>query len=208
MKRMLWTAVASIAVAGCAQMGMGGSESASGTSSKEGWITLFDGTSLDNFDRVGDANWRIENGNAVADKGNGFLLTKKEYKDFQIRAEFYAESDTNSGVFLRCNNRKDINSNNCYEVNIWDARPVQAYATGAIVDTAKVDPVPKAGGRWNKYEITAKGDHLVVMLNGKKTAEANDKKHAEGPIGLQRAPGNDKNAPTPIKWRLVEIKPL
>lgn len=202
MRSALRIAVAAVAVtvAGCAHMGMGGGSG--------GWVTLFDGSSLDQFDRVGDANWRIENGLAIADKGNGFLLTKKDYKDFQIRAEFYAESDTNSGIFLRCANRKEINSNNCYEVNIWDTRPVQAYATGAIVDTGKVDPVPKAGGHWNTYEITAKGDHLVVMMNGKKTSEARNGKHASGPIGLQRAPGNGKQAPTPIKWRKVEIKPL
>lgn len=210
MKRKLWVAVAStaVAVAGCAQLGMGGDSAKSTAGSREGWVTLFDGTSLDQFDRVGDANWRIENGNATADKGTGFLLTKKDYKDFQIRAEFYAESDTNSGVFLRCSNRKDITSNNCYEVNIWDTRPKQEHATGAIVDVAAVNPVPKAGGRWNTYEITAKGDHLVVVMNGKKTAEARDAKHASGPIGLQRAPGVNKDAPTPIKWRRVEIKPL
>ncbi|MGE5096081.1 MAG: DUF1080 domain-containing protein [Betaproteobacteria bacterium] len=206
MKRMLCVALASLAVAGCAQMG--GGSAAGGKSGGEGWITLFDGTSLENFDRVGDANWRIEDGNATADKGNGFLLTKKEFKDFQIRAEFYAESDTNSGVFLRCSNRKTISAAECYEVNIWDTRPGQEYATGGIVDTAKVSPVPKAGGRWNTYEITAKGDHLVVMLNGQKTAETHNGKHASGPIGLQRAPGNNKEAPTPIKWRRVEIKPL
>lgn len=203
MNRKIGTALAAgaMALAGCSQM-----ESMMGAGG--GWETLFDGKSLDNFDRVGDANWRLEDGLAVADHGNGFLLTKKDYGDFEIRAEFYAEPDTNSGVFLRCNNRKDISSNNCYEVNIWDTRPKQEYATGAIVDTAKVDPVPKAGGHWNTYVITAKGDHLVVVMNGKQTTEAHDSKHARGPIGLQRYDGNDKKTAIPIKWRKVEIKPL
>jgi hypothetical protein len=42
-------------------------------SSETGWTTLFDGKSLDGFSKVGDANWRIEDGMIVADKGNGFL---------------------------------------------------------------------------------------------------------------------------------------
>ena len=202
MKRKFWiaAAAAATALAGCSHM-----ESMVGGG---GWETLFDGRNLDNFDRVGDANWRLEGGLAVADKGNGFLLTKKDYGDFVIRAEFYAEADTNSGVFLRCANRTKPGADVCYEVNIWDTRPKQEYATGAIVDTAKVDPVPKAGGKWNTYEITAKGDHLVVMLNGRKTSEAHNSKHARGPIGLQRFDGNDKKSPIPIKWRKVEIKPL
>jgi hypothetical protein len=33
-----------------------------------GWVTLFDGKNLDNFDKVGDANWRIEDGSIVADR--------------------------------------------------------------------------------------------------------------------------------------------
>ena len=42
----------------------------------EGWTVLFDGKSLDHFDKVGDANWRIDDGAVVADKGVGFLVTK------------------------------------------------------------------------------------------------------------------------------------
>ena len=31
--------------------------------------------------------------------------------------------------------------------------------------------MPKAGGKWNTYEITAKGSHLTIVLNGTKTAD-------------------------------------
>ena len=187
------------ALAGCAAMsGMTGG----------GWTPLFDGKTLDGFERVGDANWRIEGGAAVADKGTGFLLTRQEYGDFHLRVEFYAESDSNSGLFIRCSNRQKITAAECYEANIWDTRPGQEYATGGIVDVAKVDPVPKAGGKWNTMEVIAKGDHLVVMLNGQKSSEARHGKHAKGPIGLQRAPGVNKEAATPIKFRKVEIRAL
>jgi len=53
-------------------------------SSEAGWVTLFDGNNLDNFDKIGDANWRLEDGVVVADKGNGFLVTKNSYTDYQI----------------------------------------------------------------------------------------------------------------------------
>jgi hypothetical protein len=54
-----------------------------------GWITLFDGASLDNWTRVGDANWRLTDGVVQADKGNGYLVSKNSYRDFQVRAEFW-----------------------------------------------------------------------------------------------------------------------
>jgi len=180
------------------------------------WETLIDGEKgLENFDRVGDANWRAEGGAIVADKGkSGFLVSKRSYKDFEIRAEFYAEADTNSGVYLRCSSRQKLSGNKadtCYEVNIWDTRPDPSYGTGAIVDVAAV-PVPlqnKAGGRWNTYEITAKGPLMTARLNGVETASGQHTKLPEGPIGLQYAAGGANGAQGgPIKWRRVQIRPL
>ena len=93
-------------------------------------------------------------------------------------------------------------------MNIYDQRPEPIYGTGGIVNVAKVDPMPKAGGKWNTFEITAKGSQLTVVLNGVKTADVQDSKYAQGPFALQF--GNRANdAPGGvIKWRKVQIKPL
>ena len=176
------------------------------------WVTLIDGEAgLDNWNRIGDANWRAEGGAIVADKGKGgYLVSKNTYKDFEIRAEFWAETDTNSGVFIRCSDPSKVSAATCYEVNIWDIRPEPKYATGGIVDHAAV-PVPlvhKAGGRWNIYEITAKGTQLTVKLNGVQTVSIQDGKHASGPFALQYGPGVQGAQGGPIKWRKVQIRPL
>lgn len=182
-------------------------------SGEDGWVTLFDGKNLDHFDKVGDANWRIEDGAAVADRGNGFLVTKDSYADFQIRAEFWVGPDANSGIFIRATEPQKIDAKSAYEVNIWDDRPSKDYATGAIVDIAKVDPMPTSVGKWNVYEITAKGGTFTVVLNGQKTVEAKDSKHASGKIALQHGLGNKDavgvvNDKGVVKFRKVEIKKL
>src|SRR2546430_8381151 len=33
---------------------------------------------------------------------SGFLVTKNAYGDFQLRVEFWAGPDANSGIFIRC----------------------------------------------------------------------------------------------------------
>jgi len=173
-----------------------------------GSTVLFDGKNLDNFNKVGDANWRIEDGAVVADRGNGFLVTKNEYGDFQLRAEFWVGPDANSGIFIRATDPQKLTATNGYEVNIWDDRPEKDYATGAIVNVAKVDPMPKSVGQWNTYEITAKGSQLTVVLNGVQTVDVQDGKHAEGPFALQFGNG-PKDAPGgAIKWRKVQIRSL
>ena len=149
-----------------------------------------------------------EDGAVVADKGAGFLVTKEPYKDFQLRVEFWADEDTNSGIFIRCSDPNKITAENAYEVNIYDKRPDPSYGTGAIVNVAKVEPMPKAAGKWNTYEITAKGAQFTVVLNGQTTVNnAQDTKHASGPIALQFAPGVVKDKGV-IKFRKVEIRTL
>ena len=168
----------------------------------DGFIDLIDGVSLSGWNIIGSANWVIGNGIVEGNKPNGFLVSAKTYKNFVIKAEFYAESNTNSGIFIRCQDPNKVTQATCYEINIWDTRPEQAYATGAIVDVAKVDPVPKAGGRWNTMEITANGPNFKVMMNGVITvANGQDSKYSEGPIALQSAGGV-------IKFRKLQIKPL
>jgi hypothetical protein len=179
---------------------------------ESGWTTLIDGDKgLDNWNQIGNANWRAEGGLIVADKGTaGFLVSKQSYKDFVIRAEFWAATDTNSGIFIRLSDPKNITADNSYEVNIWDIRPDPKYGTGGIVNFAAV-PVPPvflAGGRWNTYEIEARGALVTVRLNGATTVTMNNDKFAAGPLALQFGPGVRGAVGGPIKWRKVQVKAL
>jgi hypothetical protein len=171
-----------------------------------GWISLCDGKTIGSeWDRVGETNWRVEDGAIVADKRTSqtpaHLVTKTKYKDFQVYVEFWASDDANSGIFLRCQDPTKITDRSCYEANIFDQRKDPTYGTGGIVHFVEVNPMPKAGGKWNTYEITAKGRQIAVVLNGQKTAELHNGLFAEGPFTLQHGDGV-------IKFRKVAVKPL
>lgn len=178
--------------------------------SDSGWTTLIDGTAgMENFNTIGDANWRAEDGAIVADKGKGgYLVSKNSYKDFRVKAEFWAADTTNSGIFIRCADPSKAGAETCYEVNIYDQRPDPSYGTGAIVNVAKVSPMPKAGGKWNVYEITAKGSQLTVVLNGVQTVDVQNSKLAEGRLALQYGLGPKDVQGGVIKWRKVQVKSL
>ena len=189
-------------VFGCSQQMSGQSDA--------GWVTLIDGPKgLENWNRVGDANWRVEDGAIVADRGKGgYLVSKNSYKDFQIRAEFWADHTTNSGIFIRLSDPNKISAKNSYEVNIYDQRPDPSFGTGGIVDFAKVSPMPKAGGKWNTFLITAKGRNLIVELNGVQTVNIQHSQFSEGPFALQYGSGPEGALGGAIKWRKVQIRPL
>ena len=86
-------------------------------------------------------------------------------------------------------------------VNIFDKRPDQSYRTGGIVDVAKPASVVMTGGKWNTFDITARGTKLTVILNGMKMVDVDDKKFARGPIALQYGAGT-------VRFRNVRIRTL
>lgn len=197
MRHAVLALAAGAALAGCTAMRGG-----------EGWQTLIDGgRGLDNFDRMGTANWRAEPDALVADSRTGteptnYLATKTAYKDFQLRVEFWVSDDANSGVYVRCSDVRPMTDRTCHEANIFDKRPDPLYATGAIVHLVKAPtPVPRTGGQWNTMEITARGRQMKVVLNGTTTAETTEARDNAGVIGLQYAGGT-------VKFRKLQIRAL
>jgi hypothetical protein len=176
--------------------------------SGDGWTQLFDGKTVPAaLESVGPgANWRVENGELVADKlsadkGTNHLITKEKYKDHQIYLEFWGDEKLNSGLFVRCQDAKNPGAKNCYEMNIFDGRPDPSYGTASIVYFAEVNPMPKAAGKWNTMEVTAKGRQLVIVFNGQKTVDIRNGMFEEGPFTLQYGSGV-------IKVRKLAVKKL
>lgn len=157
--------------------------------------------SFDGWRQIGNANWRIEDGEFVADSGAGQLVTQEIYTDLRIQAEFWVSEGANSGIFLRASDPDSITDTNAYEVNIFDTRPDQTYRTGGVVHFAAPAEVINTAGQWNTYDVTIQGDHLVVVLNGVQTVDVHDATYTSGPVSLQYGAGT-------VKFRKVLIEKL
>src|SRR5262245_28045788 len=135
------------------------------------WKTLIDRFGFDAFVSEGSANWRVVDGVVKADGGTGYLVSREAFGDFELRAEFWASPDANSGIFIRCSDPQVITAANAYEVNIFDKRPDQTYRTGGIVNVGKVMANVDTGNRWNTMEISARGPKMTVKVNGTLVSE-------------------------------------
>ena len=166
-----------------------------------GWSTLFDGSGLDGWRVLGDANWELADGAVSADSGNGYLVTGVSYGDFELTLEFWVDEPANSGVFIRCSDPDNIGAGNSYEVNIFDTRPDQTYRTGGIVNVAPPASVINTGGQWNSFVIRAQGSRLEVTLNGTQMVDATHDEFVRGPIALQYGAGT-------VRFRNVQIRQL
>lgn len=167
------------------------------------WVPVFDGSSIDHLNVLGDANWQIEDGSVGADSSSGasFLVTPDDYSDFELELEFWVNTEANSGIFLRCQDPAAITDTSCYEVNIFDTRSDQTYRTGGIVNLVAPAEFVYTGGQWNRYEITASGNRLQVTLNGRDLVDVEDSQFSSGPIALQYGAGT-------VRFRNVRVRPL
>jgi hypothetical protein len=164
-----------------------------------GFEPLFNGKDLTGWKATGKMEvWGAENGILfVQGGGGGWLMTEKEYSDFELRLEFKMPKMGNSGVGLR----SPLQGDPAYvgmEIQLLDdanwkgLRPAQH--TGSIYDVvpaAKV--VTRPHGEWNQIRIVAKGRRVTVELNGTElvNADLDDyKEHAKRHPGLLRASGH------------------
>jgi hypothetical protein len=185
--------------------------------SSPGWVDLFDGKTMRGWSRVGSAVWNVVDGALSANPSaqpqvaaadgkmvapSGFLQTDRAYADFDLTAEFHSEKNTNSGIFVRCAAGQTISQTTCYEVNISDNHAT--YPTGSIVGMQSTLPNRAAtAGKWSTMEISARGPHIVVKVDGKTVLDVQDTKFTTGAIALQ---AGGPNGPGPIQFRNVKIR--
>jgi Domain of Unknown Function (DUF1080) len=163
----------------------------------DGWVTLFDGTNLDHWNQIGDANWHLIEGVVQVDNGKGLLVSKDVYGDFQIRVEFLTDPASASSIMIRV------------------ADPVLGNGGGFVLRTTPVPADPNLNpvvvlppdpnyrlSAWHNNDITAKGSTFAVNLDGRSFNVNNTGALASGRIVLQYEGGGI------VKFRKVEIRSL
>ncbi|MCZ2147063.1 MAG: DUF1080 domain-containing protein [Bryobacterales bacterium] len=162
--------------------------------------SLFDGKSLNGWEVHGAPSWQVENHALVCTgAAPSWIGTTDTYSNYTLTLEFRGAERVNSGVFLRSQKEGQPHITG-YELQIWDYQPA-GYNTGSLVGSLKASPVKIKANQWNRYEVTARGDHFTVILNGRNILDASDAKHSSGVIGFQCQKDNR------IEFRNIKLRP-
>lgn len=174
----------------------------------DGWITLFDGTSLDGWTMTGPGRFTVEpDGSILSHGGMGlFYYAERPFRDYVLELDWKVATDsTNSGVFVRFPEAPDpwYAVNTGYEIQIDDSQdPV--HQTGAVYSFAAPSHVAsKPAGAWNRYRIEVRGQRYEIYLNGEKVNDFVGSRAREGYIGLQ----NHDDA-SQVWFRDIRVRPL
>ncbi|MFD3002376.1 family 16 glycoside hydrolase [Pontibacter toksunensis] len=180
-----------VMISACASQTGSSSAQADNTLTKKeknaGWVSLFDGESMDKWrgfkkDNVPDA-WQIEDGAiALTGKGGGDIVTKEEYKDFELMLDWKISEGGNSGIFF--NVSEDPKFQYTFQTGpevqiIDDERHPDAKQgkngnrkAGTNYDLHPLsEPAVKPAGEYNTVRLVVKNGHVEQYLNGKKVVE-------------------------------------
>lgn len=202
----------------------------------DGAYILFDGKTLAGWDGNPDF-WSVQDGCITGTttkekptKGNTFLIFRGgKPADFELKAKFKLDNH-NSGIQVRSKDKGNWVMNG-YQADIAESRYTgilyEEGGRGILVDVGQKVTIGADGKKttekfadakdiqaavtlkeWHEYTITAKGNNLVQMIDGKKTMELVDNEEAkramDGFIGFQCHAG----PPMKVQFKDVTLKVL
>jgi hypothetical protein len=168
--------------------------------------------------------WKLADDGALICAGTpkGYIYTDKDYTDFVLRLEWRWPEDKpgRGGILLRTTGDNKIWPKSLEaQINAPDAgdfwgldgfpldgppdhkKTLESPQFGTLTNLKKTADVEKAPGEWNTYEITARGDTVTLVINGRKVNEATGCAVAPGAICLT-SEGSE------IHFRNVQLRPL
>ncbi len=197
------------------------------TDDTEGWVSLFDGKSLDGWtQRNGTASYRIEGdaivGTTADGSPNSFLCTDRDYGDFELTFEVKVHDQLNSGVQIRSRTRGGPQGRvNGPQVEIEASRPngsLSGYVYGEAAggwmtpDDARKPHEHFHNGEWNAYRVLAVGPRIQVWINGQRVSDLVDpvkfRTHPRGFIGLQVHGVGRGSGPFDVRWRNLRLREI
>lgn len=120
---------------------------------EEGWISLFDGKTLDGWEKVGSdrSHWEVEDGMIQGSGAASMLVcTQGPYKNFRYRAEVKINDGGNSGLYFRTTREPGFADG--YEAQI-DSTHRDPIRTGSLYGMCHVYKQLVPPDTWFKYEI-------------------------------------------------------
>jgi ribosome modulation factor len=186
-----------------------------GAFAQDGFKPLFNGKNLDGWD--GDPRlWKAQDGMIIGStegtplEYNSFLITKKTYANFILRAQAKLRNH-NSGIQFRSEEVPDLKwavrgyQADMAENNYWGCIYEERGKRGILVNgwKDKAEKVVKLTD-WNNLELVCDGDHINLKVNGLETADLHDSAKLDGIIALQL----HKGPPMQVYFRNIQIKVL
>lgn len=177
------------------------------------WVSLFDGKSLDGWEKVGkeDSVWEVQDGSINGSGTQSMLVnTTGPYKNFRYRAEIKINDGGNSGLYFRTTRKPGFTDG--YEAQI-DSTHTDPIRTGSIYGMCHVYQQLVKPDTWFTYDLEVRDDiwrgreitRIKVTVDGNELYEYLDfdLTFKDGHFAFQQHDPGSK-----VSIRKVEVMPL
>jgi len=194
-------------------------ESNSEQRSRRGWITLFDGKTLNNWKfSDNEGTFTVKDGMIVVHGNRSHLfyagpVKDHNFKNFEFKADIMTEPGSNSGVYFHTEYQATGWPDKGYEVQVNNSH-TDWKRTGGLYDVQDLKEVPTRDNEWFTMHIIVVDKHIVVKLNDQTVVDYTEppdvnykghpgRKIASGTFCLQ---GHDPKSI--VYYKNIQVKPL
>jgi hypothetical protein len=187
---------------------------------KDGWISLFDGKSLEGWKANENPDtFKVEDGQIVVNGPRAHLfyvgpVQNHEFKNFEFKADVMTMPNANSGVYLHTAFQPDGWPAKGYEVQVNNTHsdPKKTAGIYAIKDNFTA---PAKDGEWFTLYIKVEGKRIVTKVNDKVISDYTEEEGAVRPKsfagrllsgGTFALQGHDPGSK--VLYKNIMVKPL
>jgi len=174
----------------------------------EKWVQLFNGKDLTGWHShpKDPGEWSVVDG-CIVGKGKkvSHLFTEKDdYENFRYRIEAKISDKGNSGQYFRTAFGPGYPKGYEAQINSTHDDPVR---TGSLYNFVKIMDRLVEPDTWFTQEVIADGNHIQILVNGKKVVDFVDQKntHKKGAFAIQQHPPARSGPDSMITVKKVEV---
>jgi len=154
-----------------------------------GWISLFDGKSLDGW-KVGEnaATFSVENGTIVAHGNTAHLFYEgpakdHNFKNFELRADVMTEPGSNSGIYFHTQYQEGGWPSKGYEVQVNNSH-TDWRRTGSLYAVEDVKEVYVKDNEWFTESFSVQGKRVIIKINDKVVVDYTEPDNVQRPADM------------------------
>jgi hypothetical protein len=186
----------------------------------DGWVSLFDGRTLDGW-KVGEnaATFKVEDGAIVVNGERAHLfyvgpVQNHDFTNFEFKADVMTTPGSNSGIYFHTAYQESGWPSKGYEVQVNNSHTDWRRTAGLYAIDDVKEP-PAKDGEWFTMHIVVKGKTVTTAVNGKTLVTYTEPAGAERPkdmaarlisSGTFAIQGHDPKSKVLVKN--VMVKPL
>jgi hypothetical protein len=139
--------------------------------SEEGWISLFDGKTLNGWQANENTDtFKVADGAIVANgqRSHLFYIGKVEgadFKNFELKVDVMTRSNSNGGIYFHTKYQDEGWPNNGFEVQVNNTYNKDPRKTGSLYQVQDVLTIQAEDDKWFTEHIIVKGNRVVVKID-------------------------------------------